>query len=85
MLCRIKYLVDRGVVPNKILLLTFNKAAQLHLEKKIRELFGWAVNVCIRTIDSFSCWQCFKYRNVIAGFSETISVREFAPLVAKFM
>ncbi|AYV84642.1 MAG: UvrD/REP helicase [Hyperionvirus sp.] len=85
MLCRIKYLIDMGELPTKILLLTFNKAAQMHLQKKLVELFTVMVNVTVRTIDSFSCAQCYKNCKVIPGFSSDLSVREYAPLISKFM
>ncbi|AYV83691.1 MAG: UvrD/REP helicase [Hyperionvirus sp.] len=84
-LCRIKYLIDTGIVPKEILLVTFNKAAQLHLQKKIKELFGFMPNVNIKTIDSFAQWQYNKNKAHLDQFHANLSVREFAPYIAKFM
>jgi len=57
--CRIKYLLDSHVTPDKILVLTFNIEARKNLEKMIDGLMGFEIKMEIRTIDSF----CFKIKN----------------------
>jgi hypothetical protein len=61
-LCRIKYLVDNYISPNKILVLTFNVDACQNLKNRIVELFGFDINVHIRTIDSFCAQIKWKYK-----------------------
>ncbi len=57
--CRIKYLLDSHVTPDKILVLTFNIEARKNLEKMMDGLMGFEIKMEIRTIDSF----CFKIKN----------------------
>ena len=57
--CRIKYLLDTSVTPDKILVLTFNVEARKNLESMIDRLMGFEIKMEIRTIDSF----CFKIKN----------------------
>jgi DNA polymerase III epsilon subunit-like protein len=61
-LCRIKYLIDMYTSPNKILVLTFNVDSCQNLKKRIAELFGFEINVNIRTIDSFCSYIKWKYK-----------------------
>ena len=84
-LCRIKYLIDNGTYPNKILLLTFNKAARENLQKIISKLFGFMPSVRICTIDSFAASMCMKYSRYIPRMQENVSVGEFAPIMAELM
>jgi len=57
-LYRIKYLLSYHCLPENILLLTFNKDAQLNLIEKINTLFGFPIKISIMTIDSF----CYKIK-----------------------
>jgi len=60
-LCRIKYLVDYHIPSNKILVLTFNVDACESLRSRCKELFGFEINIEIRTIDSFCSYIKYKY------------------------
>jgi DNA polymerase III epsilon subunit-like protein len=85
-LCRIKYLVDNFVAPNKILLLTFNVDACQSLKKRIVQLFGFNINVNIRTIDSFACQINWKYNSSLKqqnGMKASIS--EFSGIGSEIM
>jgi DNA polymerase III epsilon subunit-like protein len=53
MCVRVKYLIDNFVSPKKILMLTFNVDACDAMRNKISAIFGFQINVEIRTIDSF--------------------------------
>ena len=53
LMCRSKYLIDNYVLPSRILLLTFNVDACQNMIQKANELFGFEINIEIRTIDSF--------------------------------
>lgn len=83
-LCRVKLLVDSGVEPKKILLMSFNVDACNQLRTKIIELFGFQPNIDICTIDSFS----FRYYNMYKkemGIDYNASVSEFCNIIAKFI
>ena len=54
-LCRIKYLLDKYITPDRILILTFNKDACQNIRDKVKELFGFDINLNIYTIDAFCC------------------------------
>jgi DNA polymerase III epsilon subunit-like protein len=54
-LCRIKYLLDNFITPDRILILTFNKDAGENLREKVKELFGFNISLNIFTIDAFCC------------------------------
>ena len=71
-LCRVKYLVDMYVPPSKILVLTFNVDACQNLKNRIVSLFGFDVNVHIRTIDSFCAYIKWKY-NMGNNYNSSIS------------
>ena len=58
---RIKYLIDNFISPNKILVMTFNVDARKNIEERMHKLFGFNINVQIRTIDSFCCFLRMKY------------------------
>lgn len=71
-LCRVKYLVDLYVPPSKILVLTFNVDACQNLKNRIVSLFGFDINVHIRTIDSFCAYIKWKY-NMGNNYNSSIS------------
>lgn len=55
-ICRIKYLIDNGVLPSRIILMTFNVDAAKSMKNKLKEIFcGFKPNVLIGTIDSIAC------------------------------
>lgn len=62
--CKCKYLVDNNILPNRILLLTFNVDACQSLVNRANELFGFDINIEIRTIDSFCASIVYKYKNI---------------------
>ena len=57
--CRIKYLLDTCVTPDKILVLTFNIESKKNLEIMIDKQIGFDIKIEIKTIDSF----CLKIKN----------------------
>ncbi|ARF09698.1 UvrD/REP helicase family protein [Indivirus ILV1] len=59
--CRIKYLIDHGVDPERILMVTFNVDAAESLKNKIVELFSFMPKVTVGTIDSVACKFYHKY------------------------
>ncbi|ATZ81100.1 Uvr helicase/DDEDDh 3'-5' exonuclease [Bodo saltans virus] len=52
-LCKVKYLIDNMITPNKILILTFNRSTCDDIKKKILHLFGFDIKIEIYTIDKF--------------------------------
>ena len=62
-ICRIKYLLDNFTTPDKILLLTFNVDSCRELINRINDLFGFPINIEIRTIDAF----CSKIANLYSN------------------
>ena len=61
--CRIKYLLDSFVLPDKILVLTFNVEARKNLELMMDKLFGFDIKMEIRTIDSFCSKLIYEIEN----------------------
>ncbi len=51
--CRIKHLIDNGVHPKNILMLTFNVEAKANMRQKIDQLFNFPINIEVKTMDSF--------------------------------
>lgn len=60
-LCRIKYLLDNFVTPDKILVLTFNRNNCEDIKNKIKKLFGFDMKIDICTIDKFCNILKFRY------------------------
>jgi len=52
LLCRVRYLVNRGVTPDKILVLAFNNHTQGELKRRLREEFD-VTDVQVNTLHSF--------------------------------
>jgi hypothetical protein len=71
-ICRIKYLIDHGVLPARIMITTFNVDAAESMKKKLESVFGFMPNVMIGTIDSISCRFYYKYfrKDHFIGISE---------------
>jgi DNA polymerase III epsilon subunit-like protein len=72
---RIKYLLDNHILPNKILVLTFNKESQANLEKRIKMVMGFNLKMDVKTIDSF-CW-CLMAENGLMD-NKIISLAELS-------
>lgn len=72
MICRIKYIIDKGVDPERILLTTFNVDAAESMKNKIVELFGFMPKITIGTIDSIACKFYYRYfkQDHYVGISE---------------
>lgn len=70
--CRIKYLIDKGVNPLKILLTTFNVDAAESIRNKINELFGFVPKIYLGTIDSiaYRFYNMYFRRDDFVGISE---------------
>lgn len=72
MVCRIKFLIDNGIDPTKIILTTFNVDACENLKIKLNELFGIVPNIMLGTFDSISCKFYYKYfkQDYFVGINE---------------
>lgn len=80
---RIKYLIDNYVLPNKILVLTFNVESRRNLEQIMNKMIGFDTSIDIRTIDSFCCKIINTYepeRNI-----NSLSMHEYGYVGAKLM
>ena len=71
-ICRIKYLIDQQVDPERILVTTFNVESAESIKNKLIELFGFLPKVCVGTIDSIACKYYYRYfkQNFNVGISE---------------
>jgi DNA polymerase III epsilon subunit-like protein len=65
-LCKIKHLLDNFTTPNKILIMTFNVDACNNLKNRLNKLFGFDINVSIKTIDSFCAGIFYKYNYLMS-------------------
>lgn len=79
--CRIKYLIDKGIVPDRILLTTFNVDAAENMKNKINSLFGFMPKIKIGTIDSIACSLYYKYFKK----DEVVGVKEYSFLLCKYL
>lgn len=61
MICRVKYLLDNGVPPEKIILTTFNVDAAEGLKNKIKSMMGTIPSIMLGTFDSIACRLYHKY------------------------
>lgn len=60
-LCRVKYLLDNFICPDRILILTFNRDSAQNIRNRIDDLFGFPVKLNIYTIDAFCCKLIYAY------------------------
>ena len=60
-LCRVKYLLDNYLCPDRILILTFNRDSAQNIRNRIDDLFGFPVQLNIYTIDAFCCKLMYSY------------------------
>lgn len=59
--CRIKYLIDNGIDPERIMLTTFTVDAAESMKKKITDVFGFMPKILVGTLDSIACKFYYKY------------------------
>lgn len=81
MVCRIKYLIDNGIKPERIILTTFNVDACESLRQKVSSLFNNVPKIMIGTFDSISCRLYHRY------FEQTYSVgiNEYTTELIKYL
>lgn len=60
-LCRVKFLLDNFICPDRILILTFNRDSAQNIRNRIDDLFGFPVQLNIYTIDAFCCKLMYAY------------------------
>lgn len=78
-ICRLKYLLDNGVNPEKILITTFNVDACQSIKIKIIELLGYMPKITIGTIDSIS--KKFYYQYQLGNTNKFLGVSEYASIL----
>ncbi len=82
--CRIKKLIDSGIHPKNILMLTFNVEACANMKQRLEDMFGFEIDVEIRTIDAFCRKLIFHYKMdsngdiQFNGNNKIISLAEYA-------
>lgn len=79
--CRIKYLIDKGVDPQRILLTTFNVDAAESMKKKVDSLFGFLPKIWIGTIDSIA----YRFYNMYFKKDTFVGIAEFTTELLNFM
>lgn len=79
--CRIKYLIDNGVDPERIMLTTFNVDAAESMKNRLIDLFGFLPKITIGTIDSIACR--FYYRYFKQDYN--VGVSEYAHYFLKYL
>lgn len=79
--CRIKYLIDNGINPSKILLTTFNVDAAESMKNKILELFGFVPKLCMGTIDSIA----YRFYNMYFKRDDFVGVSEYCTEMLTFL
>lgn len=80
-LCRIKYLIDSGVMPYNIMLTTFNVDAAENMKTKLEQLFGFNLSIYIGTIDALS----YRFYNMYFKRDDFIGVSEYCTEFLKFL
>ena len=60
-LYRIKFLLDKFITPDRILILTFNRESAQNIRNRVNKIFGFNVYLKIYTIDAFCCKLINKY------------------------
>lgn len=79
--CKIKYLIDHGVPPERIIFVSFNVDAAQSIKNRLTELYGVIPHVHCSTIDSLACHFYYKY------FKKTgyVGVNEYATYLLEFL
>ena len=80
-ICRIKFLIDSGIDPERILITSFNVDSAESIKNKLIELFGFLPKVCVGTIDSIACK--YYYRYFKQDFN--VGISEYANYFLKFL
>jgi DNA polymerase III epsilon subunit-like protein len=80
-ICRIKYLMDKGIDPERILLICFNVEAAESLKNKLIELFGFIPKINVGNIDSIACK--FYYRYFKQDFH--VGINEYTSYFLKYL
>ena len=80
-LCRIKYLINSGVMPYNIMLTTFNVDAAENMKHKLEQLFGFKLSIYIGTIDALS----YRFYNMYFKRDDFIGVSEYCSEFLKFL
>lgn len=80
-ICRIKYLIDQGVDPERIMITAFNVDAAESIKKRLIELFGFLPKLTVGTIDSIACRYYYRY------FRQPyhVGVSEYATYLLKYL
>lgn len=81
---RIKYLVDKYTTPDTILIMTFNVDACNSIKDRVHKLFGFDINIDIRTIDSFCCKIQYEYGHLM-GDNSFVSRNEYGIRAERIM
>ena len=81
-LYRVKYLLDKFITPDRILILTFNKDASQNIKTRINNIFGFNIKINIYTIDAFCFKLINKYMNTNTSY---YSVTEYSIIGLKIM
>jgi hypothetical protein len=71
--CRIKYLLDNGVDPSKIMLTTFNVDAAESLRNRLIDVFGFLPKIFMGTIDSIA----YRFYNMYFKREDFVGVSEY--------
>jgi DNA polymerase III epsilon subunit-like protein len=80
-LYRVKYLLDKFITPDRILILTFNKDSAQNIKNRINTIIGFNINIKIYTIDAF----CFKLINKYYNNNFLYSLTEYCIIGLKIM
>lgn len=80
-ICRIKYLIDHGIDPERIMLTTFSVDAAKTLRNKLLDVFGFMPKITVGTIDSIACRYYHRY------FKQPyhISISEYTSCFLKYL
>jgi hypothetical protein len=82
-LCRVKYILDNFTLPDRILILTFNRDSAQNIRNRISSLFGFPIHLNIYTIDAF-CYKLMNYYNYDSDI-KIYSVSEYSNTGLKLM
>jgi len=83
-LCKIKYMLDNLITPERILILTFNKDASINIKNRLKDIFGFELKLNIYTIDAFCCNLYYNYGRYL-NLSRFISISEYSNFGLKIM
>jgi hypothetical protein len=84
-LYRIKYLLDNFTMPDRILVLTFNRDSAQNIKNRISLIFGFPIKINIFTIDAF-CYKLINKYNKLDNINiSNYSLSEYCTLGLKIM